>query len=87
MCCGCATRQPQAAAAPRELAADTLIVKVEDMTCPHCANTITRAVAAGLPGVAVAADPATKLVSVTGAADPAVIASLISGAGYTATLT
>jgi copper chaperone len=87
MCCGCATRQSQATAAPRELAADTLIVKVEDMTCPHCASTIAKAVAAGLPGVAVESDPATKLVSVRGAADPAVIASLIAGAGYTATLT
>ena len=60
------------------------ILKVRDMTCQHCVNTITGAVT-GLPGVkGISADPKTKLVSLEleheGDADKAVKA--IEDAGY-----
>ena len=60
-----------------------VILKVDDMTCGHCASTITKAVEAGLPGARVQADPATKLVSIWGTRDLAKVEVLITGAGYT----
>ena len=46
-----------------KLARGAVVLKVPDMTCQHCARTITGAVC-DLPGVReVRADPATKLVS------------------------
>ena len=81
--CHCATYQPLPAAKLEDSATDALTVKVEDMTCGHCAGTIVKAITAGLPGVRVQADPMTKLVSVQGAPDLTMIQSLIAGAGYT----
>ena len=57
--------------------------RVEDMTCGHCAGTIKKAIEDQIPGTAVTADPASKLVSVVGAADFSAIKSIVSGAGYT----
>ncbi len=83
--CGCSTHQAQSGTtAERDPNAVTL--RVEDMTCGHCASTITKAVEAGLPGVRVLADPATKLVSVRGIQDFAKVEALITGAGYTPTV-
>ena len=83
--CGCSTHQAQSGTtAERDLNAVTL--KVEDMTCGHCASTITKAVEAGLPGAQVQADPATKLVSIRGTHDLAKVEALIVGAGYTPTI-
>jgi copper chaperone len=80
--CGCSTHQAQQGTiAERDPTA--MILKVEDMTCGHCASTITKAVEAGLPGARVQADPATKLVSVQGTHDLAKVEALITGAGYT----
>jgi len=80
--CGCSTHQAQSGTtAERDPSALTL--KVEDMTCGHCASAITKAVEAGLPGARVQADPATKLVSVQGTHDLAKVESLITSAGYT----
>jgi len=82
--CGCSTHQPQ----PSTIAQpdpNVLTLKVEDMTCGHCASTIARTVEAGLPGVHVLADPATKLVSVRGTQDLAKVEALITGSGYTPT--
>jgi copper chaperone len=80
--CGCSTHQPQSGTtAERDPTAVTL--KVEDMTCGHCASTITKAVEAGLPAARVQADPATKLVSIQGTRDLAKVEALIVGAGYT----
>ena len=80
--CGCSTHQAQAGTTTdRDPSAVTL--KVEDITCGHCASRITKAIEAGLPGARVQADPATKLVSVQGTRDLAKVEALITGAGYT----
>ncbi len=80
--CGCSTHQAQSGTtAERDPNAVTL--RVEDMTCGHCASTITKAVESGLPGARVQADPTTKLVSIRGTRDLAQIEALIVGAGYT----
>ncbi|MBI1774133.1 MAG: heavy-metal-associated domain-containing protein [Proteobacteria bacterium] len=57
--------------------------RVADMTCGHCAATITSAIEAGVPGARVSADPESKLVSVSGNGDAAKLAKLIEAAGYT----
>jgi copper chaperone len=58
-------------------------LKVEDMTCGHCAGAVTKAVEGAVPGAKVAADPASKLVTVTGAGDAAKVEAAIRAAGYT----
>ena len=60
-----------------------LTLRVEDMTCGHCAGTIRKAVEAALPGTQVDPDPATKLVSVRGTADLPAVRAAIAAAGYT----
>ena len=57
-------------------------VKVDDMTCGHCAGTIKRAIESSIPGARVVADPSARLVSVEGA-DYATISGIIADAGYT----
>ncbi|HEV7325154.1 MAG TPA: heavy-metal-associated domain-containing protein [Bosea sp. (in: a-proteobacteria)] len=58
-------------------------LRVEDMTCGHCAGTIKQAIEGKIPGTFVTADPASKLVSVQGSADIAAIRSAVTAAGYT----
>ena len=80
--CGCGTHQTQAThTMERDPAALTL--RVEDMTCGHCAGTIKKAIETGLPGTSVEADPASKLVSVRGSTDLSSIKALVTEAGYT----
>ena len=80
--CGCsAHRAPSTKAAESDPGALTL--KVEDMSCGHCAATITKAVQAGIPGAVVDADPASKTVRVSGTTDFATVRVLIARAGYT----
>jgi copper chaperone len=83
--CGCSTYQPQSSTTS-ERDPNAMTLKVEDMTCGHCASTITKAVEAGLPGTRVQADPATKLVAIRGTQDLARVEALISSAGYTPTV-
>ena len=83
--CGCSTHQPQPGTTV-ERDPNALTLKVEDMTCGHCASAIAKAVEAGLPGARVQADPATKLVSIRGTRDLATVEALIAGAGYTPTV-
>ncbi len=83
--CGCSTHQAQSSTTT-ERDPTAVILKVEDMTCGHCASTITKAVEAGLPGTRVQADPATKLVAIRGTRDLAKVEALISSAGYTPTV-
>ncbi|KRE12689.1 copper resistance protein CopZ [Bosea sp. Root483D1] len=61
----------------------TLTFKVEDMTCGHCAGTVKSALERGLPGAVVTADPAARLVAISGTRDRSAAAQLISQAGYT----
>jgi copper chaperone len=81
--CGCATHRSQGAADVTTQSPDTLTLRVEDMTCGHCAGTITKAIEANIPGAQVHADPATKLASVQGTADLPAIKHLVAAAGYT----
>lgn len=63
--------------------AKALTVRVDDMTCGHCAGTIKKAIESTLPGTTVDADPASKLVKVTGSADLARLHEIVTSAGYT----
>jgi copper chaperone len=58
-------------------------LRVEDMTCGHCAATITKTVQARIPGAVVDADPVSKTVRVSGTTDLTAVRILIAGAGYT----
>ena len=61
-----------------------LTYRVEDMTCGHCASTITKAVRAMDAGAKVQIDLAQHLVAVEPAdADANAVAQAISEAGYT----
>jgi copper chaperone len=80
--CGCAKHQTHNVPTSRP-AADALVLHVADMTCGHCAATITRAIEAGMRGAEVDADPSSKTVTVRGTMDRSAVAELISAAGYT----
>ena len=80
--CGCSTHQSEKSKTV-ENDPMALALKVEDMTCGHCASTITKAIEGGLPGAKVEADPASKIVLVRGASDMAAINALVAKAGYT----
>ena len=82
--CGCSTHQAPSTNVV-EWDPDVLTLKVEDMACGHCAGAITKAIQAGLPGAKVQADPATKIVRVSGTANLAAVRSLVARAGYTPT--
>lgn len=62
---------------------DSLVFRVEDMTCGHCAGTIRKAIESSVPHAVVEADPVTKIVRVSGSADRAAVESMIVQAGYT----
>ena len=57
--------------------------QVNDMTCAHCAATITRAVASVDPHARTDIQVDRKLVQVTSTATPAALAAAIEDAGYT----
>ena len=60
-----------------------LTFRVDDMTCGHCASTITKAVQAAEPGATVEVDLARGVVRVECGATPASrVAAAISDAGY-----
>ncbi|KFC75703.1 Heavy metal transport/detoxification protein [Bosea sp. LC85] len=81
--CGCQSHSEKTTPQAEPQGAGTLSFRVEDMTCGHCAGTITKAIEASLPGTRVQADPASKLVSVQGSSDRAAIAAIVTAAGYT----
>lgn len=62
---------------------DGLKFRVDDMTCGHCAASITKAIKKGIPSAEVHADPVSKLVSVTGAGNMAAVQDLVRKAGFT----
>jgi copper chaperone len=82
--CGCSTHQTQTTQTVERDPA-VLTLRVEDMTCGHCAGTIKTAIETSLPGTSVEADPASKLVSVRGSTDLTTIQALVIEAGYTPT--
>ena len=60
----------------------TLAFTVPDMTCGHCAKTITGAVLAAYPAAKVDIDLAAKRVAVQGAGERAAVVSLMEAEGY-----
>jgi copper chaperone len=81
--CGCSTHQTGTAGRTALPNDGSLTLRVEDMTCGHCAGTIKKAVESTLPGTRVDADPASKLVSIRGTADLAAVKAIVAEAGYT----
>ena len=79
--CGCCATRTETSEAEHK-ASDAIVLRVEDMTCGHCAGAIRHAIETGLPGTQVEADPASKLVAVRGSNDLAAIRSLVTQAGY-----
>ncbi|NJP09867.1 MAG: heavy-metal-associated domain-containing protein [Leptolyngbyaceae cyanobacterium RU_5_1] len=61
----------------------TLQLKVLNMACSACGDTITKAVQAVDPTAAVQADPKTKLVAIETQASEAAVRGAIATAGYT----
>lgn len=61
---------------------NTIAFTVPDMTCGHCAKTITGAVLEAYPTAKVDIDLGTKRVSIENAGDRAAVASVISAEGY-----
>jgi copper chaperone len=61
-------------------------MRVDDMTCGHCAGTIKTAIETALPGTHVKADPGSKLVSIRGSTDKDAISAILADAGYRATI-
>ena len=53
--------------AATSLARASVSVRVDDMTCGHCAGTIKDAIESTIPGSKVSANPESRLVSVQGA--------------------
>jgi len=82
--CGCSTHQAQSSQAV-ERNPEALTLRVEDMTCGHCASRIKKAIESNLPGTRVEADPASKLVSVQGSTHLTSIKATVTEAGYTPT--
>ena len=60
-----------------------LRLKVDDMTCGHCVQTVTEAVKTVDPAARVKVDLPSKLVEVEGAAEPTRISDAVREAGYT----
>jgi copper chaperone len=81
--CSCITREAEPSRA-LERPAGGLNFRVDDMSCGHCASTISKAIATAIPGASVDADLESKIVSVRGAKDPARIQTIIAEAGYQA---
>nr|WP_298094189.1 heavy-metal-associated domain-containing protein [uncultured Shinella sp.] len=61
---------------------ETLSFTVSDMTCGHCAKTITSAVLAAYPAAKVDIDLSTKRVAIDHAGDRSAVASVIEAEGY-----
>ena len=81
--CGCSTHQAEKGGQDVLPEDGSLILRVEDMTCGHCAGTIKKAVESTLPGTQVDADPASKLISIRGTANLAAVKAIVAEAGYT----
>ena len=61
----------------------TLQLKVPNMACSACGETITKAIQAIDPAATVQTDPKTKLVEIETQASSEAIAEAIAAAGYT----
>lgn len=80
--CSC-QQHATAASAATQAPSDAVSLRVDDMTCGHCAGRIEQAIKGAFPGATITTDPASKLVTVQGGGDSASIGALITAAGYT----
>lgn len=60
-----------------------LELNVNDMTCNHCVESITKAVKAVAPDASVGTDLASHRVSIQGASDQDAVITAINDAGFT----
>jgi copper chaperone len=60
----------------------TLAFTIPDMTCGHCAKTITGAVLSAYPDAKIDIDLTSKRVSIENAGDRAAVLSVIEAKGY-----
>lgn len=80
--CSC-QQHSTAASTTTQPSGDAVSLRVDDMTCGHCAGTIERAIKGAFPDATVTADIASKRVTVQGGGDFASIGALVTAAGYT----
>lgn len=84
--CSCSQHSGAKAEGSEEKAQAGVRLLVDDMTCGHCAGTIKSAIEQAFPDALVTAEPASKLVTVSGAGDYAAIEAIVTRAGYTPSL-
>lgn len=83
MCCCTNTTTSRSSLASQPATHGAIVMRIDDMTCGHCARAIKAAVESEIPGAEAIADPATKTVPVRGTADAAAVRRAVASAGYT----
>jgi copper chaperone len=58
------------------------VIRVEGMTCGHCAGTVKKAAEQAAPGTTATVDLSAKTVTIAGAADAEAVKAAIRDAGY-----
>lgn len=81
--CGCSTHEISEPVQMKQIKNADLTLRVDDMTCGHCAGTVKKAVESALPGTQVDADPSSKLVTIRGTVDLSAVKAIVTEAGYT----
>jgi copper chaperone len=81
--CGCATHSEAASRPETTQAREGLSLRVEDMTCGHCAATVKSEIESYLKGATAEVDLSSKIVTVRGVPDLAAIEVVVASAGYT----
>lgn len=82
MCC-CTNNSVATPFPARRPQPDTVVLRVEDMTCGHCVGAVTAAVERDLPGTRATVDLGRKTLTVGGTEDAAAVARAVASAGYT----
>ena len=83
MCCCSNQSNDRGVASARSEHSGTVVLRVDDMTCGHCARAIEAAVRDALPEADATADADAKTVTVRGTGDVAAIRKAVAAAGYT----
>ncbi len=83
MCCCTNNTTSRSPSAGQPLTQGPIVLRIDDMTCGHCARAIKAAVETEIPGAEATANPATKTLTVRGTADAAAVRQVVASAGYT----